>query len=84
MIWGLGCGERRENICLEIKELKAALLSRRLLEKLRKRGVAFKIQHRLTELASDMAGFETPDSSVSIACDPIILTMGGESASRWN
>ena len=61
------------------KALKAAPLLRRWVEMLRKQGVALKMQHRLSKLSPGSAEFETPDGSVEVTCDSIILAMGGGS-----
>lgn len=61
------------------KALKAAPLLRRWIARLRSQGVSMRMQHRLTSLSSQSAGFETPDGSVTIEADAIILALGGGS-----
>ncbi len=61
------------------KALKAAPLLRRWIERIKKQGAIFKMNHRLTGIESGSAEFETPDGTVTIEADAMILALGGGS-----
>ena len=61
------------------KALKAAPLLRRWVQRLREQNVRLLMKHRLTALRSGQADFETPEGSITIAADAIILALGGGS-----
>lgn len=64
------------------KEMKAAPLLRRWVQRLKGLGVEFLMHHRWTSLHADggwILGFETPQSSASHAVDSVILALGGGS-----
>jgi len=59
--------------------LKAAPLLRRWLARLRTQGVSLRMQHRMKALRVGSVDFETPNGSVTIHADAIILALGGGS-----
>ena len=64
------------------RELKAAPLLRRWVQRLRELGVRFAVHHRWTGLrreAAWMLDFQTPDGPRTHAADAVILAMGGGS-----
>ena len=61
------------------KALKAAPLLRRWVQRLREQNVRLLMKHRLTALRSGQADFDTPEGSITIAADAIILALGGGS-----
>jgi uncharacterized flavoprotein (TIGR03862 family) len=61
------------------KSLKAAPLLRRWIKKLRDQEVELRMNHRLVSLSQESAEFETPEGTLTIEADAIILAMGGAS-----
>ena len=61
------------------KSLKAAPLLRRWVEKLRSSEVDLRMNYRLVSLSQESAEFETPEGTVTLEADAIILAMGGGS-----
>ncbi|MGC4016037.1 MAG: TIGR03862 family flavoprotein [Luteolibacter sp.] len=64
------------------REMKAAPLLRRWIERLRGSGVTFHMNHRWTSLRRDTRihlGFDHPDGVRDHECDAVILAMGGAS-----
>jgi uncharacterized flavoprotein (TIGR03862 family) len=61
------------------KALKAAPLLRRWVERLRMRGVDFRMSHRLISIAPGEAHFATPEGQATFRADAIILALGGGS-----
>lgn len=61
------------------KALKAAPLLRRWVERLRIRGVDFRMSHRLISIAPGKAHFATPEGRAILRADAIILALGGGS-----
>ena len=61
------------------KSLKAAPLLRRWIKKLRDQEVELRMNHRLVSLFQESAEFETPEGTLTIEADAIILAMGGAS-----
>ena len=61
------------------KSLKAAPLLRRWIKKLRDQEVELRMNHRLVSLSQESAEFETPEGTVTLEADAIILAMGGGS-----
>ena len=61
------------------KEMKAAPLLRRWIERLRKEGVQFEVKHRLTDLQSDRVIRATFNNDIILEFDAVILALGGGS-----
>lgn len=62
------------------KEMKAAPLLRRWVERLRTAGVTFKMNHRWTEIRPDrILKFSSPEGIASHQADAVILALGGGS-----
>ncbi|WP_332875769.1 TIGR03862 family flavoprotein [Massilia sp. S19_KUP03_FR1] len=63
-------------------DMKAAPLLRAWLARLRGAGVRFHMRHRWLGWRGDALHFATPDGAVDIACDAVILALGGGSWAR--
>ncbi|SDD20813.1 TIGR03862 family flavoprotein [Aquimonas voraii] len=60
-------------------DLKAAPLLRGWVRRLREQGVRFHVQHRLVSIEGTRLGFYTPDGSVEVMADAVVLALGGGS-----
>jgi uncharacterized flavoprotein (TIGR03862 family) len=63
-------------------DMKAAPLLRAWLARLRGAGVRFHMRHRWLGWRADALHFATPDGAVDVACDAVILALGGASWAR--